>query len=113
MPVAPLFILSIGWDIIEDVRGSTMMLMFIMEESIQTAMMGEYIAVKEDMRSEAMNLNVWIRQYLTDQLWNLCDSNWSLVAYPLNNAYGLFALATRKTLDIYTALILKRIQEGG
>lgn len=107
-----LFVAGIGWDIIEDVRGSTMMLMFIMEESIQTAMMGEYIAVKEDMRSEAMNLNVWIRQYLTGQLWALCDSNWSLVAYPLNNAYGLFALATNKTLDIYTALIHNRITGG-
>ena len=41
MAVAPLFVLSIGWDIVEDVRGTTAMLLFIMEEACQTAMMGE------------------------------------------------------------------------
>jgi hypothetical protein len=112
MSVSPLFILGIGWDIVEDVRGTVAMLMFIMEEASQTAMMGEWIAVKEDLRSEAMNLNLWIRQYLTGQLYALADSNWSLAAYPLNNAYGLFALACNKTLDIYTEVIRKRITGG-
>lgn len=107
-----LFVAGIGWDIVQDVRGTTMMLMFIVEEATQTAMMGEYIAMKEGLNSEAMQLNIWIRTYLSGQLWNLCDSNWSLVAYPLNNAYGLFAQATNKTLDIYTAVVKKRLQEG-
>jgi len=113
MSVAPLFVLSIGWDIVEDVRGTTAMLMFIMEEACQTAMMGEWIAVKEDLRSEAMNLNIWIRTYLSGQLYDLADSNWSLAAYPLNNAYALFAQSIDKTLDIYTEVIRKRLTGGG
>ncbi len=106
------FLLDIAWDLVEDARGTTMMLMFIMEEATQAAMMGEYLAVKEELNSEAMQLNVWIRQWLTGQLLAFTDSNWSLAGYPLNNAYYLFAQATNKTLDIYTAVVHKRLLES-
>ena len=106
---APLFVLGIGWDIVQDVRGTVAMCMFIMEEATQTAMMGEWIAIKEEMNEEAIDLNLWISQYLATQLLQLTDSPWSNAAYPLNLAYGLFASATFKTLEIYTALIKKRM----
>lgn len=111
MSLSPLFLLNIGWDIVEDARGTTAMLLFILEESTQTAMMGEYLAVKEELWSDAMNLNIWIRQYLAGQLLAFADSNWSMAAYPLNNAYYLFAQSTLKTLDIYTAVVHKHLIE--
>lgn len=110
--VAGVFLLSIGWDLVEDARGTTAMLLFIMEEASQTAMMGEYIAVKEELNAEAMHLNIWIRTYLSGQLLAFSESNWSLAAYPLNKAYALFAEATNKTLDIYTQVIRKRLTGG-
>jgi hypothetical protein len=112
MAVPLMFLLDIGWDVVEDARGTTAMLLFILEESCQTAMMGEYLAVKEELWADAMHLNLWIRQYLSGQLLAFADSAWSAAAYPLNNAYYLFAASTNKTLDIYTATVHKHLLAG-
>ena len=106
---AGLFVAGIAWDIVQDVRGTVAMCMFILEEATQTAMMGEWIAIKEELNEEAIGLNLWISQYLAQQLLDLSGSAFANAAYPLNLAYGMFASATFKTLEIYTALIKKRL----
>jgi hypothetical protein len=109
---AGLFVAGIGWDIVEDVRGTVAMCMFIMEEATQTAMMGEWIAVKENMVKEAIDLDLWISQYLATQGLDMASTWAANAAYPLNLAYQMFFSATLKTLDIYTQLLFKKMHEG-
>ncbi len=108
---APIFALGIAWDIIQDIRGTVAMLMFIMEESIQTAMMAEWIATQNGLYYEALDLNQWTRQYLAQELFNVCDSAGALAAYPLNLAYTTFAMSTFESLNIYKKLLEQKIAE--
>jgi len=104
------FFAGIAWDIVQDVRGTVAMCMFIMEEATQTAMMGEWIAIKEQLWHEAIDLNLWISQYLAGELLALSDSWAANAAFPMNKAYSMFASATFKTLEIYTKVYQKHTQ---
>lgn len=106
-----LFVATIAWDIIQDIRGTVAMMMFILEESIQTAMMAEWIATKEGLLSEALDLNSWIRTYLSNQELKLSESAFANAAYPLNHAYSLFAQATNQSLDIYKEVLQRKLAE--
>jgi hypothetical protein len=107
--VAPLIAATIIVDIIQDVRGSVAMMMFILEESIQTAMMAEWLATKAELWPEALELNSWIKQYLADQLEGVSDASWAYAAYPLNHAYKSFALATLQSLEMYKKIINEKL----
>lgn len=85
------------------------MCMFIMEEACQTAMMGEWVAIKEEMWEKAIDLNMWISYYLAEPLLDLSDSAYANAAYPMNKAYAMFASATIKTLNVYTHVVKKHI----
>ncbi len=107
--VAGFFAAGIAWDIVQDVRGTVAMCMFIMEEACQTAMMGEWIAIKAELWHEAIDLNLWISQYLAGEGLALSDSAFANAAYPLNKAYVMFFSATLNTLEIYTALYRQHV----
>ena len=103
----------IAWELVEDVRGTSMMMMFILEEAIQTAMMGMYLASKEKMVNQMEDLDRFVRYYLSDSLLDL--SRHGVVgraAYPLGIAYEAFALATNRALDNYRNLVEKWKKEG-
>lgn len=107
-----LFVAGIAWDVVEDIRGTVAMCMFILEEAAQTAMMGEWVAMKEEMWEEAIDLNMWISQYLASQGLELSDSPYANAAYPMNKAYVMFFSAIYKTLSIYTSVVRKHITGG-
>jgi len=106
---AGMFVAGIAWDIVEDIRGTVAMCMFIMEEATQTAMMGEWIAIKSELWHEAIDLNLWISQYLAQEGLDLSSGAFANAAYPMNKAYQMFFSATLKTLEIYTALYKKHL----
>ena len=104
---------SIIWDVVEDLRGTAAMMMFIFEEAIQTCGMALYLAVKEGMWRQASEVEAFERYYLAESLLDL-STHWAAnAAFPLNRAYEAFARATLKALDTYRDLIRKKLQETG
>jgi len=108
-----LVIADIVWDVVEDIRGTIAMMMFILEESIQTAMMAQYLAFKENMLDDAWDINIYIMQNLQNPLKELASSGWAKAAYPLNQAYESFADSTWEALSIYRRMIRKKQEELG
>jgi len=91
---------SIALDVIEDVRGSIAMFMFIIEEATQTAGMACYLYKKADMPEKAAELAQWIIDELLDPAIDFVD-NYGYIAYPLNIAYKQFYLAAKQTMQAY------------
>lgn len=92
--------ITIAWDIVEDVRGSCAMFMFIIEEAVQTIGMACYLAQKKKQ------WNV-LREYADFALYELIEpalqfvDQYGNLAYPLNGAYKAFFEAAKKTFLQY------------
>lgn len=94
---------SIAIDIIEDVRGSIAMYLFIIEESIQAIGMATYLAnraKKTDLTKELANYAI---ENLIDPALDFVK-NYGTFAYPLNMAYEEFYKAARKVFETYLSL---------
>jgi len=92
-------IASEAFNVFEDVRGAVAMYMFILEESIQTLNMANWILYKAklfDKLSENIN---YIRNELAIPLRDFSNSPAGYLAYPMNLSYSAFAESTLKALD--------------
>ena len=90
-------------DIIQDVRGSVAMYMFIIEEAIQTIGMACYQA----KQAKDYDLMRELARYAIDNLVNPAIEFvdiYGVLAYPLNMAYKEFYLAAKKTFETYLTL---------
>ena len=90
---------STAFEVFEDVRGAVAMYMFIIEESIQTVGMANWILYKNNQISKMQENAEWIRDNLAQPLKNFATSGYGTVAYPMNLAYAKFADATLKTVE--------------
>jgi hypothetical protein len=82
-----------------DYRSAIAMYMFIIEESIQTANMGNWILFKANLYDKMKENITYIRNELAQPLKSFADGPVGYVAYPLNICYSLFAQATLKALE--------------
>lgn len=82
-----------------DFRSAIAMYMFILEESIQTANMGNWIMFKANLYDKVKENISWIRTNLAQPLLDFASSPVGVLAFPLNESYKLFAQATLKSLD--------------
>jgi len=82
-----------------DFRSAIAMYMFILEESIQTANMGNWIMFKAGLYDKMKENGEWIKTNLAYPLKSFCESAVGAMAFPLNESYKLFAEATLKSLE--------------
>lgn len=103
----------IAWDVVQEVRGTVAMMMFIMEEAIQAAMMAQYLATKYELLDKVEEINKFVEEDLVTPLLELSRHKVAMAAYPLQYAYEAFALATKTSLDFYKVLLeeIKRRKE--
>ena len=88
-----------AFEVFQDIRGAIGMYMFIIEESIQTANMGNWILFKAGLYDKMKENITYIRNLLAQPLKDFSNGPVGYVAYPLNICYSLFADATLKALD--------------
>jgi len=93
----------IAIDIIQDVRGSVGMYLFIIEESIQTIGMSCYIAKNAGKIDRAKELAQYAINNLIDPALQFVEDYGDL-AYPLNLAYKEFYSAAKETMNTYLEL---------
>jgi len=93
----------IAVDVIEDVRGSIAMFMFIIEEAIQSVGMACYLLRKANRVEECRNVAQWAIDNLINPALEFCKT-YGYAAYPLNMAYESFYNAAKKTFETYLSL---------
>jgi len=94
---------TLALDVIEDVRGSIAMYLFIIEEAIQTLGMACYMSYK----AKNMALARELAQYGIDNVINPAiefNNAYGFIAYPLNMAYDVFYKNAKKTFETYLTL---------
>ena len=91
---------QIALDVVEDVRGSIAMYLFIIEEAIQTAGMACYILYRQKKYDELRNTARWIIDNLIDPALEFVKT-YGYAAYPLNLSYEVFYKSARKTMETY------------
>lgn len=91
---------KLALDVIEDVRGSIAMFMFILEEAVQTAGMACYLYKKAELNEKAAELAQWIIDEILNPALDFVD-NYGIFAYPLNEAYKQFFLAAKQSMQAY------------
>lgn len=94
---------KIALDIIEDVRGSIAMYMFIIEEAVQTAGMAAYLYNKAEQKQKAKETAQWILDNLIYPAQDFTET-YGYLAYPLNMAYDAFFKAAEQTMQMYLEL---------
>lgn len=87
-------------DIVEDVRGSIGMYLFIIEEAIQTIGMANYLAYKAGKMERVKEIAQWTIDEVIDPAINF-NNIYGYIAYPLNQAYAVFYDAARKNMETY------------
>jgi len=97
----PSWVGAIMWDVVKDVRGSIAMMMFILEEAIQSVGMGMWIAHKEKDWARVVELANLNKTYLISPLLELSRSAWAYAAYPLGLSYEKFAVASMASCKMY------------
>ena len=91
---------TVALDLIQDVRGSIAMYLFIIEESIQTVGMACYMLYKDQKYQEVMDLATWIISDIIDPAIEF-NNTYGTVAYPLNMAYGVFYESAKRNMNTY------------
>ena len=94
---------NIALDIVEDVRGSIAMYLFIIEEAIQTVGMACYLLYRQKKYDELKDTARWIIDNLIDPALEFVKT-YGYAAYPLNIAYEVFYKSARKTVETYLSL---------
>lgn len=90
----------IALDLIQDVRGSIAMYMFIIEEAIQTVGMSCYILYKDEKYAECLQLAHWILNNIIEPALGFAET-YGHAAYPLEISYKVFYQASKKNMLTY------------
>lgn len=91
---------TIAIDIIQDVRGSLAMYLFIIEESIQAVGMACYMLYKKKKYEDMRNL----ARYAIDNIIEPAiefNNTYGGATYPLNMAYDVFYNSAKKSMETY------------
>jgi len=99
---------TIALDVIEDVRGSVGMYLFIIEESIQTLGMACYLLAKEQRWNDLLDLANWIIANVINPAIDFCN-NYGAIAYPLNQAYATFYNASKINMENYIKIAQSKL----
>jgi len=94
-------------DVIQDVRGSIAMYLFIVEEAIQTAGMACYLLHKHKKLEECRET----AQYILDNIINPAidfNNRYGAIAYPLNMAYDVFYKSAKTSMETYLKVTEKK-----
>jgi len=94
---------EIALEVVEEVRGSIAMFMFIIEEAIQTVGMACYINYKLGDVEAAKEAARWALDNLVNPALDFVD-RYGAAAYPLNLAYKSFYLSAKRTMETYLKL---------
>lgn len=89
-----------AFDVFMDVRGTVVFYLFILEESIQTAMMGCYLASKAGETSRSQILAIELKQGLIADA-KAFNQSVGIVAYPMNEAFGAFYTQAENMCNFY------------
>jgi len=94
---------TIALDVVQDVRSSVAMFMFIIEEAIQTAGMACYVLYK-NQKWEALKSAA--QQTIDNLILPGIDfvNNYGAAAIPLNTAYSAFYNQAKTTFETYIAV---------
>ena len=104
------FWVGIAIDLIEEVRGSIAMFMFIIEEAIQTIGMACYLAYKKQQWDKVIEYATYAINELIDPAIEFADT-YGNFAYPLHFAYKAFYETSKKTMENYITLANQAKQE--
>lgn len=88
------------FNVFTDVRGMVTFYLFILEESIQTAMMGAYMARKDGMISQSQIIALELKQGLIADA-KAFNTLVGPVAYPMNDAFAAFFQASEDMCTFY------------
>jgi len=99
---------TIALDVIEDVRGSVAMYLFIIEESIQTLGMACYLLAKQERWNDLLDLANWIIANVINPAIDF-NNTYGMVAYPLNMAYDTFYKASKTNMENYIKIAQSKL----
>lgn len=102
---------TIALDVIEDVRGSIAMYLFIIEEAIQSMGMACYLNYREKNWSALLETANYALENLIKPALDFV-STYGHVAYPLNISYQAFYEATKKQMQNYIDLAKEKLAEA-
>jgi len=91
-------------DVIQDVRGSVGMYLFIIEEAIQTLGMAMYLLYKAQKYDDVRTLGEWILNEVINPAIDF-NNTYGVVAYPLNQCYDVFYKAAKKNIQTYLDVV--------
>jgi len=89
-----------AFDVFVNVRETIAFYMFIIEESIQAMGMACYLLKKYGLDQDAKEYASWTKSNLIQGLKEFAQGV-GVIAYPMNEAYKLFAESTEKVMDAY------------
>lgn len=90
-------------DVIQDIRGTLGMYMFIVEESMQTVGMSLWQLYKAEMYGEVRNTAQWCLDNIINPAIEFCET-YGKACYPLNMAYLLFFESSKRNVETYLDL---------
>ena len=93
---------QLALDIIQDVRGTLAMYLFIIEESIQTLGMAIYQAKKSNRTDLVRELAQYTLDNVITPAIAFCNT-YGMATYPLNQAYWIFYDSSKKLMETYLA----------
>lgn len=102
---------KLALDVIQDVRGSIAMYMFIVEEAVQTVGMSCYLLYKDEKWEECLQLATWIINTILANAIAFSET-YGHLAYPLNMAYDTFFKSSYKNMETYIERCTAKIAEG-
>jgi len=94
---------QIALDVVQDVRGSIAMYLFIIEEAIQTVGMACYLNYKANRLDAVRELAKWILDNIVNPAIDF-NNTYGHVAYPLNLAYNVFYQSAKRNMETYLEL---------
>jgi len=98
---------QIALDVVQDVRGSIAMYLFIIEEALQTLGMACYLYQKANMKESVRNLAKWAIDNVVDPAIEF-NNTYGAAAYPLNMAYDTFYHSSRISFQTYIHITEKK-----
>ena len=89
-----------AFDVFVNVRETIAFYMFIIEESIQAMGMACYLLKKYGLDQDAKEYAEWTKNNLIQGLKDFANGA-GVIAYPMNQAYLMFAESAEKVMDAY------------
>lgn len=101
---------TIALDVVKDVRSSIAMFLFIIEESMQSIGMANWIAFKDEDFETVLNNVAWSRENLLEPALDFVK-NFGAPAFPLNIAYETFYKTFDENLKVFERRALAKLNE--